>query len=80
MVYFEGVNKIQYEGSNSKNPFAFKYYNPEGISKRINDGRITTFFVAYWHTFTADGSDPFGVATMIRPWDKFRVWIWLKLE
>ncbi len=29
MAYFNGVNKIQYEGAGSKNPFAFKYYNPE---------------------------------------------------
>jgi xylose isomerase len=70
-TYFESVNKVAYEGKDSKNPLAFKYYNPEEVigGKTMKDQ--LRFSVAYWHTFTADGTDPFGVATMQRPWNRF---------
>src|SRR5699024_3593154 len=61
----------KYEGSKSTNPYAFKFYNPE---EKIGDKtmeEILRFGVAYWHTFTEDLSDPFGVGTAIRPWDKY---------
>lgn len=71
MTYFEGVNKIQFEGPESKNPLAYKYYNPDEIvlGKRMED--YLRFSVAYWHTLVADGTDPFGVATMQRPWNGY---------
>ncbi|MGD6941246.1 xylose isomerase [Cytobacillus gottheilii] len=72
MVYFENVNKIKYEGSASKNPFAFKYYNPEEMINGKTMEEILRYSVAYWHTFTADGSDPFGAGTAIRSWDRFQ--------
>lgn len=72
MAYFDEVNKIQYEGSTSKNPFAFKYYNPEETFNGKTMEEILRFSVAYWHTFTADGTDPFGVGTAIRPWDQYK--------
>lgn len=71
MSYFANVNNISYEGPDSRNPLAFKFYNPE---EKIGDKtmeEILRFGVAYWHTFTEDLSDPFGVGTAIRPWDKF---------
>lgn len=69
--YFKGVNNIKYEGENSKNPLAYKYYNPkEMIGKRTMEDYLR-FAVSYWHTFNANGSDPFGAPTMIRPWDHF---------
>ncbi len=69
MAYFENVNQIKYEGPNSTNPFSFKYYNPEEIINGQKMEDLLRFSVAYWHTFTADGSDPFGVGTAIRPWN-----------
>ncbi len=71
MSYFPNVSQIKYEGPSSTNPFAFKFYNPDEVvgGKRMED--ILRFGVAYWHTFTEDGSDPFGTGTMIRPWDKY---------
>ncbi|MEY8189590.1 xylose isomerase [Peribacillus simplex] len=69
--YFESVNKVSYEGKNSKNPFAFKYYNPEEIVGGKTMKEQLRFSVAYWHTFTADGTDPFGAATMQRSWNKY---------
>ncbi|PEF41535.1 xylose isomerase [Bacillus sp. AFS094228] len=69
--YFESVNKISYEGKDSKNPLAFKYYNPEELVGGKTMKEQLRFSVAYWHTFTADGTDPFGAATMQRSWNKY---------
>ncbi|MCK1991038.1 xylose isomerase [Peribacillus muralis] len=71
MTYFESVNKIQFEGSDSKNPFAFKHYNPKEIVGKKTMEEQLRFSIAYWHTFTADGSDPFGAGTMQRPWNNY---------
>ena len=71
MSYFPNVDKVKYEGPDSTNPLAFKYYNPE---EKVGDKtmkEILRFSVAYWHTFTNELSDPFGVGTAIRPWDKY---------
>ncbi len=71
MTYFSTVNEIKFEGSSSKNPFAFKFYNPEEIigGKKMED--VLRYAVSYWHTFTMDGSDPFGAGTMKRNWDRY---------
>ncbi|WP_407271081.1 xylose isomerase [Radiobacillus sp. PE A8.2] len=71
MAYFENVNKIKYEGLDSNNPLAFKFYNPE---EKINGKTMEEFLrfgVAYWHTFTQDLTDPFGSGTAIRPWNNY---------
>ena len=67
--YFKGISKIPYEGSQSDNPLAFKYYNPQEVVGDKTMKEHLRFSIAYWHTFTADGSDPFGVGTFQRPWD-----------
>jgi xylose isomerase len=71
MSYFDSVNKVKFEGKQSRNPFAFKHYNPDELvmGKRMED--ILRFAVSYWHTFTGSGADPFGVKTMQRGWDRF---------
>ncbi|WP_078544946.1 xylose isomerase [Litchfieldia alkalitelluris] len=69
MAYFPNVNKVKYEGPNSNNPFAFKYYNPEEIVGGKSMQEYLRYSIAYWHTFTGEGSDPFGAGTAIRPWD-----------
>ncbi|MGW6666464.1 xylose isomerase [Peribacillus sp. NPDC055009] len=71
MSYFNNISKINYEGATSSNPYAFKFYNPEEVIGGKTMKEYLRYAVAYWHTFTADGSDPFGAGTMIRPWDKF---------
>lgn len=71
MEYFNNVGKIAYEGAKSQNPLAFKYYNPTEVVAGKTMEEQLRFSVAYWHTFTGEGSDPFGSATMLRPWDKF---------
>ncbi|MFW2491976.1 xylose isomerase [Clostridium chromiireducens] len=67
--YFENVSKINYEGADSKNPYSFKYYNPDEVVGDKTMKEHLRFSLSYWHTLTANGSDPFGVGTMIRPWD-----------
>lgn len=67
--YFKSIPRIKFEGKDSDNPLAFKYYNPD---EKVGDKTMKEhlkFSVAYWHTFVAGGVDPFGAATMIRPWD-----------
>lgn len=68
MAYFK-QDVIQYEGPNSTNPYSFKYYNPNEKLDGKTMEEILRFGVAYWHTFTADLSDPFGVGTAVRDWD-----------
>ena len=68
MAYFK-QDVIQYEGPNSTNPYSFKYYNPNEEFDGKTMEEILRFGVAYWHTFTADLSDPFGVGTAVRDWD-----------
>ena len=68
MAYFK-QDVIQYEGPNSTNPYSFKYYNPNEKFDGKTMEEILRFGVAYWHTFTADLSDPFGVGTAVRDWD-----------
>ncbi len=67
--YYPGIGKIEYEGKKSKNPLAFRWYNPEQIisGKKMKDH--LRFAIAYWHSFCGDGKDQFGDATRIFPWD-----------
>ena len=68
MEFFK-VGKIAYEGPESRNDLAFKYYDKERVvlGKPMKDH--FRFAMSYWHTLTGDGSDPFGNETMERPWD-----------
>jgi xylose isomerase len=68
-AYFPEVSKIAYEGPKSKNPLAFKHYNPDEVVEGQKMKDLMRFSVAYWHTFRGTGSDPFGSATLSRPWD-----------
>jgi len=70
MSYFPEVpGSIPFEGPKSKNPLAFKYYNAsEKVGGKSMEDHLR-FSVCFWHTFKATGADPFGVATLQRPWD-----------
>jgi xylose isomerase len=68
MSYFN-IPAIKYEGPESKNPFAFKYYDPEAEVMGKSMKEQLRFAMSYWHTFTYMGNDPFGGATIFRPWD-----------
>ncbi len=68
--YFPSIDKISFEGKKSKNPLAFKYYNPDELvaGKSLKDH--FKFAVAYWHSFCNTGGDPFGPGTKTYAWDK----------
>ncbi|WP_028787239.1 xylose isomerase [Terrimonas ferruginea] len=67
--YFKTIGVIGYEGPESRNPLAFRWYNPEQVvgGKTMKDW--LRFAGAYWHSFCGNGGDPFGGATHIFPWD-----------
>ena len=69
MSYFANVENIKFEGKESTNPLAFKFYNPKEVIGGKTMEEWLRFSVAYWHTFTMDGSDPFGTGTMNRPFN-----------
>lgn len=69
MSFFPGIGKIQYEGPASRNPLAFRHYNPEEVVEGRKMRDLLRFTVCYWHTFRGTGSDPFGPGTLQRPWD-----------
>ncbi|WP_170507094.1 xylose isomerase [Ruegeria arenilitoris] len=66
--FFEGIEKVQFEGVDSKNPLAFRHYDPDEIimGKRMEDH--LRFAVAWWHSFAWEGGDPFGGPTFERSW------------
>lgn len=66
---FPEIKKIQFEGPQSKNPLAFKHYNPDEVIEGKTMKDHLRFSVTYWHTFRGTGADMFGVGTAIRPWD-----------
>ena len=66
--YFKGIDPIKYEGPESDNPLAFKYYD---AGKRVAGKTMEEHFrfaIAYWHTFCGLGGDPFGPGTKNFPW------------
>ncbi|WRX11757.1 hypothetical protein QQP08_004244 [Theobroma cacao] len=67
--FFPGIPKIKYEGTSSKNPLAYKWYNAEEeiLGKKMKDW--LRFSVAFWHTFRGTGADPFGAPTKYWPWE-----------
>lgn len=67
--YFPGIGKIQYEGRESKNPMAFRYYDAEKVimGKKMKDW--LRFSMAWWHTLCAEGADQFGGGTKDFPWN-----------
>ena len=69
MSYFSTVDKIKYEGVTTENPMAFRHYNPSEMVMGKTMKEHLRFAVAYWHTMTQDGSDPFGSPTNIRTWE-----------
>ncbi len=66
--YFPGIGKINYEGPESKNPLAFKWYDENRVVGGKTMKEYLRFAVAYWHTFCGEGGDPFGPGTKVFPW------------
>jgi xylose isomerase len=69
MSAFPDVQKIRYEGPDSKNPLAFRWYDENEVVEGKTMKDHFRFSVVYWHTFRGTGADPFGPGTMQRPWE-----------
>ena len=67
--FFPGISKIQFEGKESRNPLAFRYYDAEKVvlGKKMKDW--FKFAMAWWHTLCAEGADQFGGGTKTFPWN-----------
>ena len=70
MAYFPTVDRINYEGKDSKNPLAFRFYDADRLVGSKTMAEHLRFAVAYWHSFGGSGADPFGAATIHFPWEK----------
>ena len=69
-AFFPEVSQpIAFDGPDSKNPLAFKFYRPDRMVGDRTMAQHLRFAVAYWHTFCAAGRDIFGDPVFIRPWD-----------
>ncbi len=70
MTFFKNIEKIEFEGKDSMNPLAFKYYDADRVVAGKPMKEHLRFAMSYWHTLTGEGSDPFGTGTMDRPWNE----------
>jgi xylose isomerase len=66
--YFDHIDPIRYEGPDSQNPLAFKYYDPKKVIMGKTLEEHLRVAVCYWHTFCWDGADVFGGGPFNRPW------------
>ena len=67
--FFPGIGKIQFEGKESKNPMAFRYYDPKKVVLGKTMAEWLKFAMAWWHTLCAEGADQFGGGTKTFPWN-----------
>lgn len=68
--YFKGIPQIKYEGPDSDNPMAFRWYDENKMVAGKTMKEHLRFASAYWHSFGGNGSDPFGEPTHLFPWDE----------
>ena len=67
--FFPGIGKIVFEGKESDNPLAYKWYNEDQLVAGKTMKEHFRFAIAYWHSFCNTGADPFGPGTKHLPWD-----------
>ncbi|MBD1396630.1 xylose isomerase [Pontibacter sp. JH31] len=68
--YFKGISTIKFEGLASDNPLAYRWYDESRVVAGKTLKEHLRFAVAYWHSFNADGSDPFGGPTLQYTWNQ----------
>jgi xylose isomerase len=72
-TYFPEIKRpIRYEGPDSRNPLAFRWYDPARKVRGTPMGDHLKFSAAYWHTLCGTGADPFGLPSLVRPWRQGR--------
>ncbi|MEL6804256.1 MAG: xylose isomerase, partial [Bacteroidota bacterium] len=67
-AYFPGIGQIPFEGKESDNTLAFRWYEADRVVAGKSMKEHFRFAVAWWHTFCGTGGDPFGVGTKNFPW------------
>jgi len=67
--FFPGIDKIQFEGKESRNPMAFRYYDAKKVVLGKTMAEWLKFSMAWWHTLCAEGADQFGGGTKTFPWN-----------
>ena len=67
--FFPGIEKIQFEGKDSKNSMAFRYYDAKKVVLGKTMAEWLKFSMAWWHTLCAEGADQFGGGTKTFPWN-----------
>jgi xylose isomerase len=70
MEFFKEIGKVKFEGLESDNPLAFRWYDESRVVAGKTLKEHLRFAGAYWHSFNGSGADPFGGPTHIFPWDK----------
>ena len=68
--FFKGIPEIKYEGRESDNPFAFRWYDENKVVAGKTMKEYLRFACAYWHSFCGSGADPFGEPTHVFPWNE----------
>ncbi len=68
--FFPGIGKIQFEGKESKNPMAYRYYDANKVVMGKTMAEWLKFAMAWWHTLCAEGADQFGGSTKTFPWNQ----------
>lgn len=68
--YFKGIPAIKYEGPDTDNPFAYRWYDASRIVAGRSMQDWLRFACAYWHSFCGNGADPFGEPTHLFAWDE----------
>lgn len=66
--YFADIEPIKFEGTDSTNPLAYRYYDKNRVVMGKTMAEHLRMAVCYWHTFCWDGFDVFGAGTFNRPW------------
>ncbi len=68
--FFKGIGQIKYEGPQTDNPLAFRWYDENKIVAGKTMKEYLRFAGAYWHSFCGNGADPFGEPTHLYPWNE----------
>lgn len=68
--YFKGIPSIKFEGLESNNPLAFRWYDENKIVAGKPMKEYLRFACAYWHSFCGSGADPFGEPTHLFSWNE----------
>ncbi len=68
--FFKGIPAIKYEGRDTDNPLAYRWYEENKLVAGKSMKEWLRFACAYWHSFCGNGGDPFGEPTHVFPWDE----------